>query len=437
MTITLRLTGSAGHNEAEITDPDVVAYLTSRPGEGAEVALALEALAVGVAVIEKISTKADLDFVRRQIDGLLTAFEKSIATLEADVAHDVEKILDPEDAKSLTARAISTLVDVRSDLEKTIGDHLNVDDVGSPLGRLIAAVKGFETRALEAFDPARSDSYTARLTAQLDETFAGDGRVADLVKSLLSLERDGSPLRAFLTEVRQAVDQVVAEVASIKAAEATREELSEKMTQKGVAFEDRLEETLNAIAGARGDQCERTGTTLEAGQSKAGDFVYTFGDVGLAITIEAKTKALGPKPTFDEAERVRRNRSTPMAIIVFDTDEKMHPSLGGWAIREGKLIATTADMIGPTLQIARLLTQRAADAGSEQVDPEAIRAGLERIEQAMKNVKAARRQITEIETAAGRVRSIVDDMVHDVTAAIADLAAEIEKAKVGSDDLAL
>jgi hypothetical protein len=428
-----------------LTSRDVLEHFRGIDAEGERVEEMRLAIEIGVGVMQRVRAVSETDYVQRRIAEMTGDFESAIGKMERQVAERIAAVFDPEGEGSASRRLaeiferqrqqmIEELKSVRQErgesqdaLAERINRTFDLGDPASPVGRLAEAVRGFERRVSESFDPRREGSYVQAITAGIERAFGERGQVASTVRSLLSLDVEDSPLRAAVSEMRGMVSEIKREIEGIRVAEKTEAELREKMSQKGVDFEDVLETELNRIAEARGDVVERVGTQAEGG-AKTGDFLYTFDESGARIAIEAKNKVLGVKPTWDEAERARRNRAVEVALIVFAAEEQMHESMGGWAMRAQNKIATHLGLLRPTLGVAHLLARRAQSAGAG-VDALAISGHIQAIEQALKNLPKLKRSLTGISDLSDRVRGDIDAVAQSIAEACASIAAELAKAE--------
>jgi hypothetical protein len=199
--------------------------------------------------------------------------------------------------------------------------------------------------------------------------------------------------------------------------------VEDKGTAKGRTYEEAVAEALDAIAGARGDDCEAVGDLRGEG-GKKGDFVVAIdactGPARGKIVFEAKTRKLSKNEALAELDAALETRTADYAVLVVSAEEKLpartHP------LREfngDKLFVTFDPEDGSTLALevayglarARVLMARAAGGG---IDESALRIELERAQGAMEDVRRIKSQLTNATTGIEEARRIVDAMAANV-----------------------
>ncbi|MGH8992748.1 MAG: hypothetical protein ACRDZ7_14670 [Acidimicrobiia bacterium] len=268
-------------------------------------------LSIGAAAMLSAGLQLDTEVVERRFDALNAGFDTAIKGAFASI----EGLLDDEDG---------TIACALEDVKQEIASVINA-----------------------TFDPARTTSVMARL----DEAVEGaQNRLVAEIQRQLSPDVDGSMLnrtvRDITTCVQASIQGVLVQVRDIQdklehargsAAEA------EKGTQKGVAFEDRLQPLIGRLASLHGDLCERNSTERGVRARKAGDFTITLntaanGGVQACFVIEAKdSPSLSKRAVVNELRADMDNRDARAGVLVFahqdqTPDKLIFQTMGDMAI---------------------------------------------------------------------------------------------------------
>src|SRR5712691_8141738 len=86
--------------DLEVPGKPVAEYFNGLPMDARELAL-VQAVEVGVFCLERASGVRDLDFVRSQVDGLLTAVEKMVREIPVTVGESLLEKLGTNDGQAL------------------------------------------------------------------------------------------------------------------------------------------------------------------------------------------------------------------------------------------------------------------------------------------------------------------------------------------------
>jgi hypothetical protein len=217
---------------------------------------------------------------------------------------------------------------------------------------------------------------------------------------------------------------------------------AEKGTAKGRTYEEAVAEALDALAAARGDDCEAVGDVRGEGGRK-GDVVVGIeacsGPARGRIVFEAKNSRLSRKEALAELDGALHARSADYAVLVVPGDDKLPARTH--ALREfngDKLFVVYDPEEGSTLALevayglarARVLMARGADGG---VDAEQVRAEVERAQGAMEDVRRIKSQLTNAQTGIENAQQILDAMATTVRAHLAQIDAVLAAAQPVAD----
>jgi hypothetical protein len=398
-----------------IDDETTVRLARERERAGDDPArLVRDAVVIGARVLDREQTGANAEFVRLE-------FER--AARELDTAF-VER-----------ARVVAERLDAK------------VDDVFAP-------ESGHVTRLLERhFHDDSSAAVQNRVKAVLAEAAA---KMREDLTRQFSSDAESNPLagfqRASLAVIKQTSDQQAAhlhtmaekleamklELTELRAERERREVLEaerERGTAKGRTYEEAVAEAVEAIATARGDDCEAVGDVRGEG-GKKGDVVVAIdaatGPARGRIVFEAKNRKLSRNDALAELEGALQTRAADYAVLVVPSDEKLpartHP-LREWG--GDKLFvsydpddsSTLALEVAYGLARARVLSKRDESTG---LDAGALRCELERAVGAMEDVRRIKSQLTNASTGIEEARRLLDTMAAGVRAHLEQIDALLD-----------
>jgi hypothetical protein len=400
-----------------VDDACAVRLAREREVRGEDVArLVLDAIAIGVRVLDREQTGANADFVKAE-------FEK--AARELDTAF-VER-----------ARLVAERLDKR------------IDDVFGP-------ENGHVTKALERhFGDESSVAVQNRVRALLGEV--GVQMREDLRKQFSS-DGDNNPLATFQRMAIGAMrDNAQAQAQQLKAMDeklvTLREEVvklqgekdklaevaaeADRGTAKGRGYEEEVAAAVDALAMPLGDDCAAVGDVKEA-TGKVGDVVVTIGaSHGPAqgrIVFEAKNSRLSRPEAVRQLDEARRERNADYAVLVVPSEEKVPARMH--ALREyngDKLIVAYDADEGPlALQVAYALARARvlmARGDAENVDGAAVADSVERALAELEEVRRIRQQLTGAKTQIDRASEIVGAMSDRVSGHLEEIAALVRAAE--------
>jgi hypothetical protein len=400
-----------------VDDACAVRLAREREVHGEDISrLVLDAIAIGVRVLDREQTGANADFVKAE-------FEK--AARELDTAF-VER-----------ARLVAERLDKR------------IDDAFGP-------ENGHMTKALARhFGDESSVAVQNRVKALLSEV--GVQMREDLRKQFSS-DGDNNPLATFQRMAIGAMrDNAQAQSVQLKAMDeklsTLREEVvklqgekdklaevaaeAERGTAKGRSYEEEVAAAVDALAMPLGDDCAAVGDVKEA-TGKVGDVVVTIGaSHGPAqgrIVFEAKNSRLSRPEAVRQLDQAKRERNADYAVLVVPSDEKVPARMH--ALREyngDKLIVAYDADEGPlALQVAYALARARvlmARGDAENVDGVAVADSVERALAELEEVRRIRQQLTGAKTQIDRASEIVGAMSDRVSGHLEEIAALVRAAE--------
>ncbi len=268
-------------------------------------------LSIGAAAMLSAGLQLDTAVVERRFDTLTASFDAGLK----DAFSSIQGLLDGEDGTIPCA----------------------LEDVKQEIATVISTT----------FDPSRTTSVVARLNELVD---GAQNRMVAEIQRQLSPDVDGSMLnrtvRDITTCLQSSIHGVLVQVRDLQDklehARGTAAQ-AEKGTQKGAAFEDRLQPVIGRLASLHGDLCERNSTDKGLKARKAGDFTVTLNTAANAgaracFVIEAKdSDSLSKRAVVDELRTDMDNRDARAGVLVFahqdqTPDKLIFQTMGDMAI---------------------------------------------------------------------------------------------------------
>ena len=397
-----------------VTDRSLAAFVEQRT-EDERGDLAERALRIGLLAIQDAGTTLDVEFVRREFDGLLARNE----TMNARAADALDQMLR-QNFGDTDGRLPRTL-------EKFLGDR----------GQLNRFVN-------ELFDENKRDSAIGRMRALLGTYFDGD---ASRLAQLLDPTRLGSPLHQFRSEMTQGFEKLNERLSAMEAAFAARGAERARSAAKGTDFEDLLEGMLTEAVQGTGDAIERTG--LNAGdvmRSKKGDFLLTIdpqtcGGADLRVVVEAKDRGLSWRQIREELEAAKQNRTAAVAVAVF-TPAHAPSGVAPFDVRFGHVLcvvdpdAPDGATLCAAIRLARLYALATLAEREANVDPARVMAAITAVKSELDAIKAMKTQLTSVGRVAAEVSNSLDRMRDQVLARVSEAEAELRAGMVSTPPLA-
>ncbi len=397
---------------------DLVRERTEAGGDGAQVLV--DAIEIGARVIAREQAEVNADFVKtefekvsREVEGAFTDKARTVAEF---LGQRVDAVFAPETGQ------------LAKELERLFGTESAVA-VQHQL-RAVMAEQSAQMRAdlLKQFSSADAHNPLADFKA---------GTIAAMRRAA---EQQDDNLKTLHTQLGALKDEVV----KLQAERAKHLEVAAehaRSTAKGRPYEEAVAEAIDAIAVARGDDCDAVGDTLGAGGRK-GDVVVGIdgaaGPVRARIVFEAKNAYVPKNRAVAELEEAMAQRDAEYAVWVVPSDDLL-PGKGP-QLREVNgdklfVVHDPEDGRALALEVAYALARArvlAARSGDDELDATAMRAEIERALAAMDDVRRIKSQLTAATHGIDAARKILDDMSERVRSHLVQVDA-IVTAGTGDD----
>jgi hypothetical protein len=371
--------------------------------------LVCRALEIGVFCLERTSTSRDMEFVRRQVEGLLHDVTSAIGSIP-------QRVEDGLMAKVGTGNG-----QVLAPVVKAVDESVRIAERGVEEAR----------KLLHQVDPSRSDGAMGQALQHVKDLLdpkrkdSVSSRVEDVVKGLG--ERGGS----FATTVTDIIDQALkplkADVSKLSdrllEQEAAAEVVS-RTTEKGLPYELEVVERLQPWAKAVGATVEHVGA-----DNQPGDVIVRFAQTSIAgraltVVVEARDRAdaKGLKRITADLEAAMRQRQATAAVYVGRTPAAFAKEIGEWTdgrCESGPFIACVDRSLELAMRfIVALVRLDDMHQAHHELDATAIQPYVAQIRTSMDRVRSVKTKLTAIGNAAGDIRSDVDSLRSEVMTAL-------------------
>jgi hypothetical protein len=347
-----------------------------------------DAIEIGVRVLEREGTAAEVDYVRNELErGIGPLRDELAGTLEAGneaLAERIASSFGADRSDSVQQQIKATIAKANEEQRQAIGRLFSAEDGANPLTDFKAAM--------------------VRSLSEQDERRQRD-READA----------------------QRLERLTQEVVVLREKLGAREELDEERargTAKGRSFEGSVAEAIEEIAGARGDGSAQTGDEAGAGGSKKGDVVVEVGagdgpSLG-RIVFEVKDSRLSKPKAWTELNGAMDARGAAFAVLVVAGEESVPAGQQELHEYEGNKLIVAVDPESPggrDLELAyryarcRVVLSRE---GELTMDAPGVRDATAEALVALADARGIRSALTSATNSVDRARGTLDAMVASV-----------------------
>jgi len=369
---------------------------------------------VGVFCLQRAQTGQDTEFVKRQIDQLMSHVDHVITQIPQQLETGLIKQIGSDDSrvllpiKNLVNQARDTSLERLNDVRTLLVSEIDPSKETSTLGKAIKDIKNLLDYRLDGSVPKTFEQA-------LDQVTAVDGKLSSSVKT--AVEGAVSPLIQEVDRLRTLFFEKLGEKEGQQAA-------ADKTTLKGSVFEDEIEKILSDWSRVSGATISRVGV-----DNKAGDFCISFPKpvspfYGMTLVVEAKNDSTskGAKRIKEIMQGCMQQRSASSGILVSNTQEGLAQEVGDWyegTIEEGSWIATRPDYLIVAIRYLlslELLQKRMSS--EDKLDTDSVSQKIGEIRLALKEVSALKKYLTEMGKASDGIRGGLDKMQRGIETAL-------------------
>lgn len=369
-----------------------------------------DAVEIGARVLEREGMAAEVDYVQRE-------FERTAGQVREQFT---------EQARGLTDT-------VQKELERVFGAEGGVmgkvldghaDEIASQIARHFGddSSEAVQHRVRELVEKAMRDSSESLVRHFASDS--GSNPLADFKKGVNSTVTDAvQQLRAEEKATREKLECLQTEVVRLtEQAEAKKAltEAEEAGTRKGRSFEERVVESLERIAGARGDAAFGVGDEPGKGGSKKGDAVVEVdgsgGPCAGRVVFEVKNKKLGKREAWEELNAAMAEREANFAVLVVAGEDRIPSGREQLHEYEGNKLIVAVDPEDPAglgLELAyryarcRIVLEREGDM---EMDAPAVRDAAAEALSALKQAQSIKLNLSKAESGIASARSGLEEM---------------------------
>jgi hypothetical protein len=366
-----------------------------------------DALEIGARVLDRESTGAEVDFVRREFEKLSGEVERSFADKARAVAEHMQKQFERflgEDSgvmgKALDAHA------------EALGEELARNFGGDRSTAVQHQIRELTAKALRESHAELLRQFSAQDGHNPLAEFKGA-----VVRELKASRQKDDHFLERLTELG-------GEIKRLRDAEESRAEVEaerERGTAKGRSFEQACFDALEGMAAARGDVAHHVGDERAASGGKLGDIVIEVeaaqGECVGRIALDAKDERLSKNKAWEVLNGSLAERDAAFAILVVAADEKVPAGREPLHEYEGNKMIVTLDKeeLDPrALELAyryarcRLLMARER---TLEVDAAGVRDAADEALSALREAQRIRGSLTGASNGVKAAREALDAMV--------------------------
>jgi len=398
--------------DLEVPKKDVADFLRSVPEPERESTL-VQAIEVGVFCLQRARTGQDLDFVKRQVESLITNVratvekipEETQKAMAAKIGTGEGQVLAP--VQTLVAEVSKGASEKIKEVKDLLSKEIDPRDENTTLGKALRTLR-------DLLDPNRTDSIQGTLAAKIKEVTTGDGALAKAVKEVVA---------DAVKPLAERVDSLAKEVRGQEAAE----EALAQTTAKGTPYEEEVLGRLQAWSKTIGAEIDHVGV-----DNKPGDITIRATDPAddsskclLVVEVRDRQSPKGRKAVSDDLSAAMAERCATYAIYLSRNLDGLAQELGEWAegvCDRGPWVACTDEHLRTAVRF--LLVQWAVArkrAVKPTLDVSAVQAQIERIRTALGRVKTINTKATAVRTGADEIQQEAETLRDDVRDALSDL----------------
>ncbi len=413
-------------SELRFESREVARFLMEKPTPDEQRRAFIEAVEMGVAVLQRVEAGREIEFVRRKFESFASQLEKKVEDLENTFKEQVTGTLNLEKDGSAARRLVIKFEELHEAVRRGIQEARKElqDDQRS----LENFMNGFEKKMFQCLNPGDRTSFLGKVMEELKSYFdPRAGKVPELLDQRLSFEKEDSPFQRFAKQVQLEVSELKKEIEAYRTALLKEEEVvteKERGTAKGFEFEDEFEAKLHEIARPHGDEVERVSTVAQQGKTKAGDFVYKFKEGGRAA-IDTKNEAMTSLKRYREIlDSAMKARDAGYGMIIAKDPSQLQQQVGEWNEYEGNKLITSLPYTEIAINWARL-RMKIGEKAREGVDVESLQTEIQKIEASLKSLRTVRGESTSIEKSKDKILQVVDAMEKQIKESIEAMMAEL------------
>jgi hypothetical protein len=382
-----------------IPKKDVADFFRPLEEEERELTL-IQALEVGVFCLERVRLSQDTEFVRRQVESLISQVEKAVksipeATKEkllTEIGTGEGQVLAP--IHELVQRTSQTTAEKIKEVKDLLSQEIDPSKETSILGKALKNLK-------DLLDPVRKDSIQGSLESAINGITAEEGSLAKAVKNVVA------------EAVKPLADEMDRLAKEIRGQEAALEALQETI-EKGITYEHEVLERLQGWSKFAGAEVHHVG-----GDNRPGDIVIKFpamslhsNDSQFVLEVRDRKAPKGRKAISDDLSQAMAERESSAAIYLSRYPEGLAKEIGDWAegtCEYGPWVATTDEHLFTSLRF--LVAQKRLEeikSSRPEIDASAVEDQIKRIKVSLSRIKTINQKIASLQNTTHDIKEELD-----------------------------
>ena len=429
-------------NRFETDSQELFETLARHDSNAARVTELKKVVDIGAFVKNRVQSAMDTDFVNRRVGEMTAEFNRGLDAIKCNLLDTIASRFDPHQSDSYThqvqqffekkkaefagemQQSLAKLTTQQQAITGKIDESFNPELKSSHLSKLMTFVAEFQDTLRRDFDLNQVGSITNQLKALIYETLSEDGRLVKSLDRRFSFDNPNSPLSVLQNNLLKKLEDIKAELAATKSAAEAEKAALAKSTQKGVAFEDELQQLFEGFAQQRGDLVEHVANSSgDSGRSKKGDLLYRVMSLNKTIAIEAKNRqnSSTPDKLLKDLEEIKTNRQADYVIFVAFDEGQLHRQIGTFQEYPPDKIITHLGLweIALKIAISRLTLEHAAIEG---IDQAAVETEIKSIQSSLKSFRSLKTSANNIVREAEKIHEQAEKIKDEITQAASNLS---------------
>jgi hypothetical protein len=282
----------------ELCEPLLVAYFLpfAEPERSAK---ALEAMKVGVIMLQTASTTLDTQIVRNQF-----------AEMQEDFGEALRRYF--EQKNGILPKSLNDAFGDNGTLSQFFQRYF--DPETGRLVRLMDGHVGPSSRFARLLDPKNRDGVIAMIEDKVKQLV--EGKLNEVLNEFSFDQKDSAMCR-----LKTMIDSAISGLREALGVKTARAEEAERGHIKGFSFEEDLYYIIAEMGRQFGDETELVRGTPGVQKCKSGDHLITLGKTtgapGLRIVVEVKDQEYKAKKAIAELQEAKKNRDAVSGIFIF------------------------------------------------------------------------------------------------------------------------
>ena len=410
--------------DLEVARKDVADFLRGIPEEEREVTV-VRAIEVGAFCLERARTAQDLEYVKRQVEGLVHQVGDQVKQIPGDVEKALAEKIGIGEGQVLAPIQVlidtmtTGLVEKLGDVRKLLDQEIDPTRETTTLAKALAAVRNM-------VDPQHQGSIQQTLATELAKLTTTDGTLAEVVKKVVA------------ESVKPLKDEVDGLAKEIRGQEAAQEAL-EQTTEKGLTFEEQVLEQVRDWSRFLGGEVHHVGTDNRPGDVVVEIKMLQGAPIKIAVEARDRQTPLGRKAITDDISNAMNEREAGGGLYVSKTLGGFGKEIGEWAegdTERGHFVACTREHLRTALRFLIMHRElQLLKASRPEVDAAAIEGQLERIRTALARLKTVNSKLTVIRGGADGIEDEARLLREEISSAL-DVIEGVLRRSAGQADVA-